>query len=147
MLGLRDQVAQRLLNFDISTNPSRAGPDLLDSELMRIGVFAQRSGLTSSALRFYADSGLLPPAGVDPATGCRYYSAAQVARAAMLRRLRGIAMPLAVVEAGFGAEPDEASGLLDEHVSKIVAEAPTAQQKAAAIKSVLGNVWLFRSRP
>ncbi|MFF3735417.1 MerR family DNA-binding transcriptional regulator, partial [Streptomyces sp. NPDC002476] len=39
---------------------------------MPIGVFAQRSGLTPSALRFYADSGLLPPAEVDPVTGYRY---------------------------------------------------------------------------
>ncbi len=40
---------------------------------MPIGVFARRSGLTSSALRFYADSGLLPPAEVDGVSGCRYY--------------------------------------------------------------------------
>ncbi|MGW1955898.1 MerR family DNA-binding transcriptional regulator [Streptomyces sp. NPDC001920] len=39
---------------------------------MPIGVFAQRSGVTSSALRFYADSGLLPPAGVEPISGCRW---------------------------------------------------------------------------
>ncbi len=46
---------------------------------MPIGVFAQRSGLTSSALRFYADSGLLRPAEVDPVSGYRYYSADQLA--------------------------------------------------------------------
>lgn len=34
---------------------------------MTIGVFAQRCGLTASALRFYADSGLLPPARVPAA--------------------------------------------------------------------------------
>jgi hypothetical protein len=44
-----------------------------DSELMPNGDFARRSGLTSSALRFYADSGLLRPAEVDPASGYRYY--------------------------------------------------------------------------
>lgn len=51
-----------------------------DSELMPIGDFARRSGLTSSALRFYADSGLLHPAEVDPASGYRYYTADQVNR-------------------------------------------------------------------
>lgn len=66
---------------------------------MPIGVFAQRSGLTSSALPFYADSGLLKPAEVDPISGYRYYSADQVARATVLRQLREIAMPLAAVEA------------------------------------------------
>ncbi len=107
---------------------------------MPIGVFAQRSGLTSSALRFYADSGLLPPAEVDPVSGYRYYSADQVARATALRRLREIAMPLAAVEAVLDAGADEASRLLDEHVAKVVGDAVAAQQKAAVIKSALGDV-------
>ncbi|MFI5676713.1 DNA polymerase III subunit beta family protein [Streptomyces cellulosae] len=107
---------------------------------MPIGVFAQRSGLTSSALRFYADSGLLSPAEVDTVSGYRYYSADQVARATVLRQLREIAMPLAAVEAVLDAGADEASRLLDEHVSKVVGDAVAAQQKAAVIKSVLGNV-------
>ncbi|MGW8554845.1 DNA polymerase III subunit beta family protein [Streptomyces tubercidicus] len=106
---------------------------------MPIGVFAQRSGLTSSALRFYADSGLLPPAEVDPVSGYRYYSADQVARATVLRQLREIAMPLSGVEAVLDAGADEASRLLDEHVSKVVGDAAAAQRKAAVIKSALGN--------
>jgi DNA-binding transcriptional MerR regulator len=110
-----------------------------NSELMPIGVFAQRSGLTSSALRFYADSGLLPPDEVDPVSGYRYYSADQVARATVLRQLREIAMPLAAVEAVLDARADEASRLLDEHVSKVIGDAVAAQQKAAVIKSALGN--------
>ncbi|MEV5428240.1 MerR family transcriptional regulator [Streptomyces sp. NPDC052701] len=110
-----------------------------NSELMPIGVFARRSGLTSSALRFYADSGLLPPAEIDPVTGYRYYSAHQVVRASVLRQLREIAMPLAAVEAVLDAGADEASRLLDEHVAKVVGDAAAAQQKAAVIKSVLGN--------
>ncbi|MFH9606227.1 MerR family transcriptional regulator [Streptomyces sp. NPDC017448] len=110
-----------------------------NSELMPIGVFAQRSGLTSSALRFYADSGLLPPAEVDPVSGYRYYSAGQVARATALRQLREIAMPLSGVEAVLSSGADEASRLLDEHVSKVVGDAAAAQQKAAVIKSALGS--------
>ncbi|MFD8969342.1 MerR family transcriptional regulator [Streptomyces sp. NPDC059568] len=110
------------------------------SELMPIGLFARRSGLTSSALRFYADSGLLSPAEVDPVSGYRFYSADQVARATVLRQLREIAMPLAAVEAVLDGGADEASRLLDEHVSKVMGDAAAAQQKAAVIKSVLGNV-------
>ncbi|MFR9793883.1 MerR family transcriptional regulator [Streptomyces sp. MB22_4] len=106
---------------------------------MPIGVFAQRSGLTSSALRFYADSGLLPPAEVDPVSGYRYYDADQVARATALRQLREIAMPLAGVEAVLDAGAEEAARLLDEHVAKIVEDAAAARQKAAVIKSVLGG--------
>ncbi|MGC4953522.1 MerR family transcriptional regulator [Actinomadura citrea] len=106
---------------------------------MPIGVFAQRSGLTSSALRFYADSGLLPPAEVDPVSGYRYYGADQVARATTLRRLREIAMPLAAAEAVLDAGADKAARLLDEHVAKIVDDAATARQKAAVIRSALGG--------
>ncbi|MFD8410171.1 MerR family transcriptional regulator [Streptomyces sp. NPDC059650] len=109
-------------------------------DLMPIGAFAQRSGLTSSALRFYADSGLLPPAEVDPVSGYRYYGADQVARATVLRQLREIAMPLAGVEAVLGSGADAASRLLDEHVARVVGDAVAAQQKAAVIRSVLGTV-------
>ncbi|MFF6980895.1 MerR family transcriptional regulator [Streptomyces sp. NPDC008343] len=112
-----------------------------NSDLMPIGVFARRSGLTSSALRFYADSGLLPPAEVDPVTGYRYYDTDQVARARILRQLREIAMPLAAVEAALNAGADEAARLLDEHIAKIEWYAAAARQKAAVIKSALsGNV-------
>ncbi|MFC8226354.1 MerR family transcriptional regulator [Streptomyces sp. NPDC057287] len=110
-----------------------------NSELMPIGVFARRSGLTSSALRFYADSGLLPPAEVDPVSGYRYYGADQVARATALRQLREITMPLAAVEAVLDAGAGAAARLLDEYVAKIVEDAATARQKAAVIKSVLGG--------
>ncbi len=105
---------------------------------MPIGVFARHSGLTSSALRFYADSGLLNPAEVDPASGYRFYSADQVTRATVLRQLREIAMPLAAAEAVLDAGADEAARLLDEHVAKVVGDAVAAQQKAAVIKSALG---------
>ncbi|MFD3611085.1 MerR family transcriptional regulator [Streptomyces atroolivaceus] len=111
-----------------------------NSELMPIGVFARRSGLTSSALRFYADSGLLPAAVVDPVTGYRYYSPAQVPRATQLRRLREIAMPLTTVETLLAAESDEASRLLDEHVARTVEEAKAAQRIAAVIESSLAGV-------
>jgi DNA-binding transcriptional MerR regulator len=111
-----------------------------NSQLMPIGVFAQHTGLTSSALRFYADSGLLPPAETDPVSGYRYYSADQVARAIRLRRLRRIAMPLSAVEAVLDAEPDEASRMIDEHVAKVVGEAEAVQRKAALIRSSLARV-------
>lgn len=53
---------------------------------MSIGFFAQRTGLTASALRFYADSGFLVPARVDAGSGYRFYEQRQVERAVLLRR-------------------------------------------------------------
>ncbi|MFE7836694.1 MerR family transcriptional regulator [Streptomyces sp. NPDC057474] len=107
---------------------------------MPIGVFARRSGLTSSALRFYADSGLLRPAEVDPASGYRYYTADQVSRATALRRLREIAMPLTAVEAVLGAGIEEAARLIDEHVARVLEDAAAAQRTAVLLKSSLGDV-------
>ena len=73
-----------------------------NAELMPIGVFARCTGLTAGALRFYAGSGLLPPAEADPVSGYRYYGADQVERATAPRGLRELALPLTAVEAGFG---------------------------------------------
>ncbi|MBV7698056.1 HD domain-containing protein [Streptomyces sp. TRM70350] len=66
----------------------------------------------ASALRFYADSGLLRPAEVDPASGYRCYSADQVARATALRRTSLIASVIAKVE---GADPARAAFLAVRH--------------------------------
>ncbi len=106
---------------------------------MPIGAFAQRSGLTASALRFYADSGLLAPAEVDAFSGYRFYAVGQVERAVLLRRLREIGMPLATVQAVLDAEPGEAVRLVEEHVKKVASDAATAQQHAAAIKASLAD--------
>ncbi|MEU7315314.1 MerR family transcriptional regulator [Streptomyces sp. NPDC007083] len=111
-----------------------------DDELMPIGVFARRTGLTASALRFYADSGFLRPAHVDPVSGYRYYGADQVTRAAALRRLREIGMPLTAVETALDAEPDDAARLIDEHVAKVCEDAAAVRRKAASLTSSLTAV-------
>jgi DNA-binding transcriptional MerR regulator len=107
---------------------------------MPIGVFARRSGLTPSALRFYADSGLLRPARVDPVTGYRSYGADQLPRAAALRGLRAIGMPLTDAAVVLDAGPGEASRLIDEHIAKVVGDAATARRDAAVVKSALAGV-------
>ncbi|MFE3772866.1 MerR family transcriptional regulator, partial [Streptomyces sp. NPDC059122] len=65
-----------------------------DGELLSIGAFARRAGLTPSALRFYGDCGVLRPDRVDAATGYRRYGTAQVARAVRLRHLRAAGLPV-----------------------------------------------------
>ncbi|MFF9630874.1 DNA polymerase III subunit beta family protein [Streptomyces fradiae] len=101
-------------------------------EMMPIGLFARRTGLTASALRFYADCGLLVPAEVDRVTGYRSYGSEQVTRASDLRRLREIAMPLPAVRAVLDADPAEAARLVDEHVAKVLGDAAAVRRKAAA---------------
>lgn len=111
----------------------------MPDELMPIGEFARRSGLTASALRFYADTGVLPPAEVDAVTGYRYYAAGQVERAGVLRRLREIGMPLAPVLRVLDGEPAEGARLVREHAAAVAAEAALAQRTAAELEAALGG--------
>lgn len=81
------------------------------ADLLSIGEFARRSGLTRSALRFYDDCGILRPAVVDGATGYRQYTRAQVEAAELLRECRQAGMPLTLVRDVLGA-PDRAEELV-----------------------------------
>ena len=84
---------------------------------MSIGAFARAAGLTTSALRFYDDAGLLRPERVEPLTGYRFDSETQVARASQLRRLRAIGMPLPTIGRLFAASAAEAARLIDDQVA------------------------------
>jgi PPM family protein phosphatase len=53
-------------------------------ELLSIGEFASRSGLSARALRLYDEMGLLPPTRTDPHSGYRWYAAEQLERAGMV---------------------------------------------------------------
>jgi DNA-binding transcriptional MerR regulator len=65
--------------------------------LFTIGGFAEQTGISAKSLRRYDRSGLLVPARVDPDTGYRLYSAAQLDDAARLRLLRDLDVPLAEI--------------------------------------------------
>ncbi|RDI16925.1 MerR-like DNA binding protein [Rhodococcus sp. AG1013] len=101
--------------------------------LITIGVLARASGLTPSALRFYADCGLLVPACVDRSTGYRYYTEAQRDQATMIRRLREIAVPLDVV-ARILDGVDDAGRLLDAHVRALRERADAAAAVAESVR-------------
>src|SRR5882724_4024188 len=64
------------------------------AQFMSIGRFARLTGLSVKALRHYDELGLLRPAAVDPETGYRSYSSAQLARAEAIRMLRRLELPL-----------------------------------------------------
>jgi PPM family protein phosphatase len=68
-------------------------------DLMPIGEFSERSGLSPNRLRTYAAGGLLVPAAVDSASGYRYYSPSQLREAKLIDALREASMPLADIAA------------------------------------------------
>ncbi|MGI9097526.1 MAG: MerR family transcriptional regulator [Solirubrobacteraceae bacterium] len=67
-----------------------------DATLITIGELARRTGLTVRTLRFYADSGLVVPAGRSDA-GYRLYDAAAAARAELVRTLRELGVDLPTI--------------------------------------------------
>src|SRR5881227_874448 len=66
-------------------------------DLMPIGVFSERSGLSPKRLRTYAAAGLLVPAAVDPESGYRYYAPGQLREARTIDALRRAGVPLAAI--------------------------------------------------
>jgi len=86
------------------------------AQLMTIGRFARLTGLTVKALRHYDELGLLRPAAVDPDTGYRSYSSAQVGRAEAIRLLRRLEVPLDDISMLIATEdPAEVRRVLIDH--------------------------------
>lgn len=108
-----------------------------DQGLLTIGAVARATGLTASALRFYGDCGLLAPAVVDEVTGYRYYTPEQCARAVLIRRLRGIELPLPEVAEVLDAGAARAGEVLDRHVAELARRAAAAAAVAGEVRQVL----------
>lgn len=86
------------------------------TQLMPIGRFSRLTGLTVKALRHYSELGLLRPASIDPDTGYRFYTAAQVLRAEAIRTLRRLEVPLDDISLLLVADdPAEVRRLLVDH--------------------------------
>ncbi len=62
--------------------------------MFKIGEFSRLCMVPVSALRFYADIGLLEPVSVDPSSGYRYYTAAQLPRLNRILALKDLDLSL-----------------------------------------------------
>lgn len=62
--------------------------------MFKIGEFSRFCMVPVSALRYYADVGLLEPAAVDPDSGYRYYSADQLPQINRILALKDLGMSL-----------------------------------------------------
>ena len=65
--------------------------------MFRIGEFSKLAMISIRMLRHYDEIGLLRPDTVDPFTGYRYYSAAQLAAIGRIQLLREMGLPLAQI--------------------------------------------------
>src|SRR5215470_6837439 len=92
--------------------------------MLSIGQFARACGLTTKALRHYDAVGLLTPAFVAPDSGYRRYRADQIEAALLIRKLRGLELPIAEVRrllATHAADPEALVGELVSHRRRLEA--------------------------
>lgn len=66
----------------------------MQADLLSIGEFARRSGLTVKALRYYDKIGLLEPAETSHSTNFRRYRRDQIAAARLIATLRSVGVPI-----------------------------------------------------
>lgn len=96
-------------------------PSAMESKTYSVGEMARASGLTVSALRFYANRNVLVPAHVDPRTGYRWYASEQVAQARLLQILRSADVPLAELKriVSESCEGELADQIFDAHLVRL----------------------------
>lgn len=78
----------------------------MDDEMLSIGEFAARTGLTRKALRISDRNGLLEPAKVDEFTGYRRYVLQHVPVGRLVRLLRAADLSLEAIESVIAELPD-----------------------------------------
>ncbi|MEN3272912.1 MAG: hypothetical protein V7636_1673 [Actinomycetota bacterium] len=104
---------------------------------LSIGDVAAAAGLSVSAVRFYSDRGLLPPADVDASSGYRSYDERQVSDASLIRDLRRLGMGLADVRTFLGATQASRRALLDDHLQGLEVQLRDARSAASALRTRL----------
>lgn len=106
--------------------------------MMTIGEFALSTGLSVKALRFYDERGLLAPADVDPHSGYRRYSAAQLRTATTIRILRTAGLSVEDVKTALD-EPDRLAELLQQHAAEMARRRDLEDRAMALGRGLLDN--------
>lgn len=102
--------------------------------LEKIGAVAERSGVSVKTIRFYCDQGLLQPSGRSEGR-YRLFDASVYGELALIRRLRGLDIPLPTIAAVLEARR---SGVCtcDNLQATIRAKAGEIQQRIADLQSL-----------
>ena len=103
-----------------------------------IGDFSRASHLSVKTLRHYHEVGLLEPSEVDPDNGYRYYSDEQIPLAQVIRRLRGLQMPVAEVKSVLAApDADARNRLIVEHLDRLELELAHTREAVGELRDLL----------
>lgn len=96
----------------------------MQEDLLGIGEFARRSGLTVKALRYYDRIGLLEPAEITRGTNFRRYRRDQIAAARLIAKLRSVGVPIEEIRLALANPSGEAvSQMLGDHRRRLQARA------------------------
>ncbi len=101
--------------------------------MFTIGDFAQLGRVSVRMLRHYDAVGLLPPAHVDPSTGYRFYTAAQLQRLNRLVALKDLGLTL-----------DQVKVVLDEKLSAEQLHGMLSLRRAELRQQIVADEWRLR---
>lgn len=108
------------------------------SKGLTIGGFSQITHLSVKTLRRYHEAGLLTPDEVDPYSGYRYYSTAQVPTAQVIRRFRDLGMPVREIGAVLATDDPEArSALVAAHLARLEEQLDHTRAAVASLRRLL----------
>jgi DNA-binding transcriptional MerR regulator len=103
-------------------------------ELLSIGEFSVKTGLSIPALRHYDEVDLLRPARVDPGTGYRRYRLDQAAQATLIRHLRSVDVSIDQIRTLLaGQSGQDASAVLHAHRERLLERAHAIQRLAETL--------------
>lgn len=115
--------------------------------LVSIGAFASAVGVPASALRYYDEVGVLPPAHVDPVTGYRFYDPAQMRRARLVGALRGVGLSVEEMRSLLDAKDDSVAGrllqLADSRTAKAGRSADLLRSMAAGLRESVSEAFVL----
>jgi DNA-binding transcriptional MerR regulator len=109
----------------------------MTADALSIGDFSRMTQLSVKTLRHYHDVGLVEPHHVDPSTGYRYYSHDQVRTAQVVRRLRGLDMPIPDVRSVLAADPDDRNAMISAHLGRLEAQLAETRSAVKALRDIL----------
>jgi DNA-binding transcriptional MerR regulator len=103
-----------------------------------IGDFSRMTHLSIKTLRHYHEVGLLAPAEIDEVTGYRYYTKSQVPVAQVIRRLRGLDLPLEELRSILGsADPAARGAVIAGHLDRLERQVSETHAAIVSLRSLL----------
>jgi len=106
----------------------------------RSGTFARATHMSVKTLRYYHRVGLLEPADVDPDTGYRRYTTAQIPAAQIILRFRDLDMPVDEVRQVLAAPDIETRNeLIAAHLNRLEEGLTRTQSAVSSLRDLLAR--------